>query len=350
MKLHFFKVFLVLAVVAIYVIPTTNLVSAHEVYVLGSAEVSSILATPSENPFSALSGSQFDFFLWSFIGAMLVTVVFFVSILRPVEKFFDPMLFTLKRKYGFIIVRITIGLALFASGYYQSLFGPEISLTKMFGEYTTFASYVLMALGLCITIGLFTRLAGLSALAFAIYAVFVYGWYILTYSNYIGDIVFVAILGAHIWSIDKHVFHWHGVMLIIERWLEHYAFLVLRVTFGLSLIYASVYAKFIYSNLALQTVIDYNLTDYFNFPPLFIVLGAGLVEITLGIFFIIGFEVRFAALFLMVFLTMSLLYFGESVWPHIVLFGGALALFVHGYDKYTVEGYFFKDAKREPVL
>ena len=207
-----------------------------------------------------------------------------------------------------------------------------------------------MVVGAFILFGFLTRYAGIAAFALSLVAIYKHGWYLLTYTNYIGDIIFISFLGAHVWSIDKHVIKWHGILGTIERFVEKYAFLLLRVTFGSSLIYASVYAKFVHSELALRTVIDYNLTDYFHFAPLFIVLGAGLVEITIGIFIIIGFEVRFASLFLMFFLTLSLLYFGEAVWPHIVLFGGALALFIHGYDRYSIEGYFFKNAQHEPVL
>ena len=323
---------------------------AHEVYVLKPAEVQSILATTSPNPFQQIPLHQSEFFTWAFIGVMTVSIVFLVSVLRPLERKLDPFLFRLKRKSGFIIIRLTIGLSLLASGYYGAMFGPELPLSSIFGPYASLASILLMIIGGSIVIGFLTRPMGIAALLLALFVVYHKGVYLFTYANYMGDIVFVAFLGAHVWSIDKHVLHWHGLMGKIERFVEHYAFLMLRITFGLSLIYASVWAKFIHSELALQTVLQYNLTDYFHFAPMFIVLGAGLVEITIGTFIILGVEVRFTSLFLMFFLTLSLLYFGEAVWPHIVLFGGALALFVHGYDRYTIEGYFFKDAQHEPIL
>lgn len=324
--------------------------SAHEVYVLGQEEIDTILRTDSPNPFLAAGAHEIQFFTWGFIVAMIITIVFFVSITRPIEEMLDPILFRLKKKLGFIIVRVTIGLALMASGYYHALFGPELPLADMFGAYTNVASTILIIIGFFILVGLMTRLAGIAALLIAVLGVYHYGTYIFTYSNYIGDIIFVGFLGAHIWSFDKHVLRLHGIIKSAERFAEKFAFLLLRVTFGFSLIYASVFAKFVHSELALRTVLDYNLTNYFHFDPLFIVLGAGIIEVTIGFFIIVGFEVRFASLFLMVFLTLSLVYFGEAVWPHIVLFGGALALFVHGYDRYSIEGYFFKDAGHEPIL
>lgn len=344
MRIFFFSVLLGLLTLPLF------FVDAHEVYVLDSGTVDTILNSGSPSPLTALDTNRSQFLLWTFIGIIVVTTVFLVSILRPLEKFFDPILFNLKRRFGFIVVRITIGLSLVASGYHQALFGPELPLEGIFGTFAPIASWALICIGLCILVGFATRPMGIAALAITCVGIYKHGSYLFTYSNYIGDIIFVGFLGAHVLSIDKHVLKWHGILGVAERFVEKYAFLMLRITFGFSLIYASIFAKFIHSDLALRTVIDYNLTQYFHFDPLFIVLGACIVEVTLGVFFITGFEVRFASLFLMFFLTLSLLYFGEAVWPHIVLFGGALALFIHGYDRYSIEGYFFKNAQHEPVL
>jgi hypothetical protein len=44
------------------------------------------------------------------------------------------------------------------------------------------------------------------------------------------------------------------------------------------------------------------------------------------------------------------LFFGEVVWPHIILIGIPIAFFVYGYDRYSVEGYFLKHGDCEPIL
>lgn len=126
--------------------------------------------------------------------------------------------------------------------------------------------------------------------------------------------------------------------------------MIMRILFGISLIYASLYAKLIHGALALEVVTKYHLTHYFPFDPIFLVLGAMLIEILIGIFFLIGFEIRFTSLFFLVFLSMSLVFFGESVWPHIILIGTAIAMFLHGYDRYTFSVRLEKDKRAEPVL
>jgi uncharacterized membrane protein YphA (DoxX/SURF4 family) len=162
------------------------------------------------------------------------------------------------------------------------------------------------------------------------------------------------ILGGGRWSLDKASSIARAIEALFEglpKVFEKYGFLFLRVLFGGALFFASFYAKFIHSNLALQTVNDYHLTNYFPFTPLFLVLGAFIIEAVMGLCFAIGFEVRFMAIFFTIFLTMSILFFGESVWPHIILFGVNLTLFAHGYDKYTVEMALFQRKRAgEPVL
>lgn len=329
----------------------TSFVSAHEVYVLEKNTVDALVAGEQPKPLELIMTSSALFFFWAFIAISVISAVFLISISHWFEKIFDPLFFHIKKKYAIIIGRVTLGSALIASGYFSALFGPDLPITEFFNEQLVYAIDVLLVtLGISFIFGFGTRIAATIMLALFAWTVYVKGIYMLTYVNYLGEILLVLILGAHVLAIDKKMRKSHRYLNRIERFFEKYAFLILRVAFGVSLIFASVYAKLINSSLALQTVIDYNLTDYFPFDPLFIVLGAGLIEITLGVFFIIGFEIRFAAVFLLFFLTLSLLYFGEAVWPHFILFGVAFALFVHGYDRYTIEGRFFKDAKHEPIL
>jgi uncharacterized membrane protein YphA (DoxX/SURF4 family) len=176
----------------------------------------------------------------------------------------------------------------------------------------------------------------------------------LTYADYLGAMLTSLAVGNSIFAIDAYVHHrYPRVFQSIIRWMERHAFLMLRVAFGTSLIFASSYAKFLHAQLAIDTVVLYNLTNFFPFEPAFIVLGAFAIELLAGIFIMAGIEIRFASLFLLFWLTLSLLYFGEAVWPHVILFGGVITLFMHGYDKHTLQwGLMRMRNKRamEPVL
>lgn len=321
---------------ALVVAPTLAL--AHEVYVLPKEVVAHALTMPSLQMFDIIHANAGSFFFWMFISVWAIFTILSISLTKPVERYLLPLLTRLK-PHAALVARITLGSAITASGFFAAMFGPELA----FGDFlspsmASLVADVLIVSGTLITAGLFTRIVALvlAVLYFIMWAH--YGVYMLTYANYLGEILLTLIIGNSSYALDRYFHHLypHTIHRLVE-WLEHHAFFILRVCFGVSLIFASMYAKFIYAQLALETVIRYNLTDYFPFEPSFIVLGAFCIELLLGLFFILGFEVRFASLFLLFWLTLSLLYFGEAVWPHIILAGCAIAIFMHGYDDYTVE-------------
>lgn len=320
--------FLVLSLLA----PTPA--SAHEVYVLSPAVIANDLTTASPNPLDAFSGHETQFMLWAFIGFVLVSTVFFASITHTLEEFFARYLNPL-RAWAPLVARVTLGVCLLACGYNYALFGPELPFTD-FGIFGIGAQWAFYISGALILSGYFVRAAALVAAGVFAAGVAMYGSYMLNYTNYLGEMAVVFMLAVASQSQLKR--------------LEPYAFLFLRIAFGVSVAFAAIYAKFIHSNLALSTISEYHLTNFFHFDPLFIVLGACIIEVTMGIFFIIGFEVRHTALFFLFWLTLSLLYFGESVWPHLVLVGVNLAQFMYGYDRWSIEGRLFNRGKFQPFL
>jgi uncharacterized membrane protein YphA (DoxX/SURF4 family) len=319
--------------------------SAHEVYVLTPTEIKDAVSMTSPNPFQAVSGEERLFLLCGAIALALVVIVFSFSFNSLFERVFDPFLVPLER-YAPLVGRITLGLALLSSGYYSATFGPELPVGHEF-------AVILLVLGALILFGLFTRLAALIALGVFVFQVEHYHLYMLTYVNYLGEIILALILGGGRASFDRGLGFLNKIESAISRLtkrLEKYSFLILRLFYGTAVFFASFYAKFLHSNLALYTIRDYHLTNYFPFSPLFLVLGALIVEGLLGLCFFIGFEVRFAALVFTFFLTLSILFFGESVWPHIILFGVNIAIFLRGYDKYTLGHLIQGDRVGEPVL
>lgn len=328
---------------------------AHEVYVLQPDDIQHAVTTASPNPFDVIPSQEQQFIIWGILSIIIVLVVLTISISPLFERMFDPILFRLKKIAPFIC-RITVGISLYSSGYHQALFGPELPLSQLFTNplEISIVSIMLMFFGVCITFGFLTRFFSVLGICLYIYASFVHHTYMLMYTDYLGALLFLIIYGGHIWSIENLLPIKHRFNILfskIKHRFESYSFLILRVFLGVAIFYASFYAKFLHSNLALSTVHSYQLTDYFHFTPLFLVLGAFILEAISGICIAIGFEIRFVVLFLAFFLTQSLLFFGEDLWPHIILFGLALSVFFHGYDRYTMEKALFqRHRKGEPVL
>lgn len=327
------------------------LVSAHEVYVLPKATIEHAIATPGFNEWQVIFQNIDQFVLWGFIAALTIFVVFFVGISRVLERSLEPLLRKLP-PYAPVVSRITIALSFLAAAYYQALCGPELPLVGTFGTYSGVVTLLLILTGLMLLFGLYVRTAALIALALLLVEIAAHGWYMLTYTNYFGEIVLLLILGSHLLGFhDKHddrrAPRWFARLK--ER-LAPYGLLILRVAFGISLLYASLYAKIIHNQLALSVAYAYPpLVHFFGFEPHFLVLGAGIIEILIAVFFIVGFEIRFTSFFLLFWLSLSLWYFGEVVWPHLILIGIPIAFIFYGYDDYTLEGRFFKKGRR-PVL
>ncbi|HUX80855.1 MAG TPA: DoxX family membrane protein [Candidatus Paceibacterota bacterium] len=317
--------------------------SAHEVYVLTPAEIKYGLQTPSFNELATIGSYFFQFTFWGLIAVVTIVVVFFISIIRPLERLLDPVL-TRARRYAEPVARITIGLSFIAAAYYGATYGPELPILATFGAATFAIRLILVGIGVMLIANVYSEIAALIALALFIFSVYAHGMYMLTYANYFGDILLILVLGT--WS-SRHLF---------SKKLAPYAFPFLRVCFGISLFYASLYAKILHNTLALQVASlplaghATSISHVFGFDPHFLVLGAAIIEILIALFFILGIEIRFTALFLLFWLSLSLWYFGEVVWPHLILIGIPIAFMLYGYDTYSLEGRFFKRRDREPVF
>mgnify|MGYP003419505573 CR=1 FL=1 len=327
-------------------------VHAHEVYVLPREVIEEAVRTPAFSLIDVALTNLSPFLLWTGIAIGIVVLIFFISISRTIEGIFDPFLKKISL-YAPTISRITVGLSFIAASYHHAVFGPELPLHDTFGGAASLITGVLLVIGIMITIGWYTRIAAALALIIFFAEVFKNGWYMLTYANYMGELLLLIILGAHHIGIHHrgHDLTAHRLIRVWKARLAPYAFPILRVLFGVSLLYASLYAKVFHNQLVLEVTKAYpDIVAFFGFEPHFLILGAAILEIVIGLFFILGIEIRFTSLFVLFWLSLSLWYFGEAVWPHIILIGIPVAFIFYGYDKYSLEGYFYKRNGREPVL
>lgn len=322
---------------------------AHEVYVLDQTTIDAAMAAPSPNPFLAYIGNEYTFFFYAAVAVVVVATIVFATVFRVFEKGLGPILMRLKR-FAIPIVRITMGLSILSFGLAGALYGTEIPFDRVFGGLSTFMQVFFVLCGVSVVLGAYTRYIAVIMAAIYVYAGVLYGTYIFTYTDHIGGFIFLAILGSGEWSINHRFKIGQGHRIEALRKWTPLAFPALRIFFGFGIMFASIYAKFLHSQLALEVVIQYNLTNYFPFDPLFVVLGALIVEFIAGVMFVFGIAVRWTALFLLFWLTLSLLYFQEAVWPHIILFGICFALFCHGYDRFSLEGYYLKKGHSEPLM
>ncbi|MBP9669347.1 MAG: hypothetical protein KBE09_03590 [Candidatus Pacebacteria bacterium] len=327
--------------------------SAHEVYVLTPEQIAAALTSPAFSEWNVALENLNQFLFWGIITTLAIAGIFFISISRTLEKISEPLLSRLP-PYAPFISRLSIGLGLIAASYHGALFGPELPLVTVFGSFAPFAQALLGMSGVMFIAGFFVRIAAIGMLLLFVAAFYTQGLYMLTYTHYLGELLLLLILGAHVLGYHHkgHDYaHAPAWLLRVKQALTPYALPILRVGFGVSLLYASLYAKVIHNNLALAVAETYPaIPIFFGFEPHFLVLGAAILEIVLALFFILGIEIRFAALFVEFWLALSLWYFGEAIWPHIILMGIPIAFLCYGYDKKSLEGFFMKRYGRHPVL
>lgn len=130
-----------------------------------------------------------------------------------------------------------------AGGYYGAAFGVELPFLAIGPVALLRALFV--GCGTMLLLGVYPRIA--AAVAVGLFAPFLiqYGAYMLNYATYLGEAVAILTFGSAystLGSLRLSSFFERGIMGHLLR----YKFLLLRVCFGISLIYASVYAKFLH--------------------------------------------------------------------------------------------------------
>lgn len=328
-----------------------SLASAHEVYILNSDAIRAALAADSPNPFAAYAGNEYQFFFWGLVSFVTMTTVLAATAFHLFERQAGPFFAYIKR-FAHPVARLTVGVCLIGFALSGHIFGTELALTDLFATFSGVMQVLFLLAGAALIAGFYTRYIALLLIGVYAYAVFVFGSYVFTYTDHLGAYILLFSLGSGAWSLD-HAFGAGSLsphFAKLARRLVPYAFPILRICFGFGIMFAAVYGKFIHSELGLQTVLQYHLTDYFHFEPLFIVLGALIIEFLAGAMIFLGIAIRWTGLFLIFWLTLSQLYFHETWWVHIILFGIGIAIFCHGYDRYSLEGRFFKRHGSEPIL
>ncbi len=315
---------------------------AHEVYVLTSQQISHDKHTRSPNVFQALSNSH-DLRLFIIFSVLAVAILALLLFLKSTTPF--------KRLGGFIdkatviapdVIRIAFGVSLIISAKNNAVFGPELPISSF--PLHALLRIALMVIGVALTLGIFIRLFSWLAVLLCLFVFAVKGWYMLTYTNYLGEAIAVVLLPVQKISLDWVVAKLKWVKFHRPKY-EQYSMPVARLLFGFSLLYAAINVKFVTSALSLDVVNRYNLTHYFPFDPLFLVLLAGFVEILIAVLYILGLLQRFNTIFFLIFLTLSLFFFKESVWPHYLLIALGIGIFLHKPDIWALDRYLFSGRK-----
>ncbi|HVW66745.1 MAG TPA: hypothetical protein VHA78_03345 [Candidatus Peribacteraceae bacterium] len=322
--------------------------SAHEAYVLTPQQFAEGMAHPGFDAASSLANPHnLQIFLTIAGCVLLLLIINFIFRHSPwgiaVHKWLGN-----QDRFGPIIVRVAIAGSFFYSALTWAFLGPEISLHTF--PMAGLLRILLFVISGTILLGIFTEISAVIALIIFSICAWQQNWYILTYLNYFGEIVALILFGSRKYSIDRLIF---GPLRRFPTFREFESPIV-RVCYGIALAYAAINIKFLHPELTVTVVNEYHLTQFhwlFPSDPLLVTFGAALSELVIGIFIILGFEVRLTVLISLFYITMSLLYFREVVWPHFLLYGISLNL-IFNKEKFTIDNFvdretieFFRNSK-----
>ena len=280
---------------------------AHEVYVLTPERFSDGLKTYTQNPFSTLFTKQH----------ISITILIFVSLV----SFYALSYVLLKTKWGYFfshhveklarfgkpILRLSLGISLIFSAFSHSLFGPELSIAKY--SLAPFIEIALYLSGFMFIFGFFIQIAAPLALSLFLYAFFTFGFYTITYIGYAGVILF--------FMLDKKKFNTQ---------------ILLRILLGIGLLYTAYTIKIQHQHLFTDVYNQYRLQQFFQLDSIFASSIAGVLELGVGLFVIFGFTLIPTLFILLLFLTFFLFYLGENLWPHIIIYGISIYLFLNQFS------------------
>jgi len=318
---------------------------AHEVYVLDRHEIAGATRETSIHILDTLKlpGNLGLFLIYAgSIGLMLMLVLFLKSLsnFQKAGKFIDK-----STRFVPDFIRIVFGASLIFSATYNSMFGPELPLSIF--PAPNFLKGLMFILGGALILGIATRALGALAAGLWLFTLVDQGWYMLTYINYFGEALALVLLPRQVFSLDRVWSKWHQTKPSTFLASEDWAMPVARLLLGFSVLYAAVNVKFVTSALSLDVVNSYDLTRYFHFDPLFIVLGAGFVEALIAVLYLLGLAQRFNSIIFIAFMTISIVFFKETVWPHYLLIGLAIGIFLHRPDKLALDRYLFSPIARK---
>lgn len=327
--------FILLGIIAI-LFGNPQITYAHEAYVLPQYQFSRGLQTFSAHPLAPLlDTSHLQISLIITIGAALTYTLCIVWATTPYAALLDRYI-KKAAVIGPLVIRIAIASSFYFSAQGNELLGPELSL--LIFPYHAILRFLLYLTALMILFGVFTEIAAAIGIFLYICAIHFYGGYMMTYTNYLGELLVLFLFGSRFLSFDLLSF---GKKLFFKG-LEKYKDLeipIVRILYGIALIYAGYTIKFLHQDLSIAVYNQYHLQNFFHASAAFIAAGAGLSEILIGLFILIGFAQRLTILLSVIFITLSLMYFQELLWPHAILFGISFSLFINSADQFTIDRY-----------
>ncbi len=301
--------------------------SAHVSYVVKAEDAAKVMGP---NPVYLQKALIDPLNIFLMIATAIAVVILFVFIKRI--PFFKNLFYKIIQKLNTYhelipwILRLALGISLIGAGTAGVLISPTITNGSVF-------AFLQVALGFCFLAGFLLAPVSLITIGLYIYA-------LLQEPYLIGNIDFLAL------ALSVLVFHSARpglddiLNISLLKFLKIHRYwlpVIIRLGVGIAFIYLALHEKLLNPGLSNLVVEQYNLTQYVPVMPAMWVLGAGIIELLLGILIISGYYTRVVGVIGILVLSLTFFYFEEAVYSHVTLFSALAILTIEGGGMWSID-------------
>jgi len=224
------------------------------------------------------------------------------------------------------MLRLGVGVALISAGVHGYLVSPVAEATPWLAGFEVLVGFGLLA-------GVLTGVGASLVLGFYALAVS-QNIYVLGNAETAASAIVILMLADARPGVDQ-IF---GAPFIpsLERW-KAWAPVVLRVLLGGTMIFLAVWEKFLHAPASTEVVLMYGLHNIVPVSAQMWVLSAGIIEIAVGAFLLIGAFTRLTSAVAFLVLVTTFFFFREDVTAHVTLFATVSAVFVMGAGPWSAD-------------
>jgi uncharacterized membrane protein YphA (DoxX/SURF4 family) len=287
-------------------------------------------------------------------GLVVMALLLAWARLRPLEDARLRLVARAESYRDFVpwMLRLSFGLVLLGAGMTRVLFAPDV-------QPPAWPYVVLSALGFLLLLGLAVRPAAIAALLIYLGAL-VWQPGLVEIWDVAGGLAALVLLGPGLPSVDDLLRHAlpraPGRAAATEappkRVYADLVPLLVRIGLGGAFLASGIVDKFLSYSQGLDAVAKYHLISVVPVGPELWVVGAGILESTLGLAILLGVLTRFSAI--VGFAVLTLAVFGlpdDPILAHVGLFGLSSVLVVLGAGRWSVDGWLGRRfGGREPAL
>ncbi|MDY6777663.1 MAG: hypothetical protein SVU32_03290, partial [Candidatus Nanohaloarchaea archaeon] len=233
---------------------------AHEAYTVPRDQFLQGLEQTTTHPLAPLTAHHHLWLSAALIGFVGLTYLIEVLFIATETGYEVDTLIKQGEKYGPVIVRVAVGLSFLFAAYTDSVFGPELSLLQL--PFPVFVKFTSFAVGFMLVFGFLVEVAAAVGIVIFALTALQYGEYLLTYANYLGELLVLLLFGSRYLSIDKLLYGERDWLSWLDA-VSEYELPIIRIFYGIALIYAGVTVKFLHQHIAVAVFHQYHLGQIF---------------------------------------------------------------------------------------